>query len=112
MSDVEAWKGKIVPLHFDNDTDRDQWIMDKIGRTELPSYADNWIEQLMDDCYDNYHYDDKTNILYEIEKEELDTQFFMNIEKNDDGSYNFSTSFYNGGTFLNEMLQNGIDSIS
>lgn len=107
MSDVESYTGKLIPVELNNKT-IDEWIMDKLHTQELGYYS-NWVEALEDNHYQEYHYDSSNNILYKIEKENFDNEGFMIFNKNDDNTYSFTTSFYNGGTYLGEMLQNAIN---
>lgn len=109
MSQQESWHGKLIPVKFEEGQSMDEWIQTRLGTTELKSYNENWISQLLDDCYKEYAYDSTTNILYKIEKEEFDYDNFVHMTGNPDGSYDFITSFYNGGTFLEEMLLEGIE---
>lgn len=66
------------------------------------------MEVLYEEFWKEYHFDNSSGILYEIVKEPFDSENFVQMSKNDDGSYDFVASFYNGGTFLNDALQAGI----
>jgi len=48
----------------------------------------------------------KNRILFEIiDKKEFEDLDGTTISKNEDGTYNFTSIFYNGGTSLNECLE-------
>jgi hypothetical protein len=49
--------------------------------------------------------------LFALEYKDLDSQDFIEITKSDDGTYKFTTSFYNGCTCLGEMLSDGLEEI-
>lgn len=106
MSNVESYVGKLVPVELDGLT-VDEWIQNKVGKTEL-GYFQNWVEVLYEEFWKEYHFDNSSGILYEIVKEPFDSENFVRMSKNDDGSYDFVVSFYNGGAFLNEVLQEGV----
>ena len=48
--------------------------------------------------------------VYEICDTELDSDF-CDIHKNSDGTYSYVTQFYNGGTYLQEMLIDGLNEL-
>lgn len=43
-----------------------------------------------------------------VEKQDLEYFDFFKVLKNEDETYTFITSFHNGGTCLNEMLEEGL----
>ena len=50
------------------------------------------------------------NCIYKVELEDFDAyDNFVEITQVQDGVYEFITQFYNGSTFLREMLQKGFD---
>lgn len=109
MSDVYSYEGKMVPVKLADGQTLEQWIQEELGTTKLKSYEDSWLEKLADDRYQEFHYDATSKVLYRVEKNAIDNEGFVYAQKQEDGSYWFVTSFYNGGTHLNEMLQDGID---
>lgn len=109
MSDVYSYVGRMTPVQLAENQTLDEWIQKELGTTELETWVDSWIQKLEEDRYQEFHYDATSKILYKIEKQEIDNEGFVYAQKKDDGSYEFITSFYNGGTNLSEMLQDGID---
>lgn len=107
MSDVEAYRGKLVPVDLEGMTIEEK-CQQLCSATERESYNDTWLEQLEDEFYKEYFYDAVNQRLFAVKKEEFDPEELMIMSKNDDGSYEFMTSFYNGGTNLKEMLTDGI----
>ena len=53
------------------------------------------------------------DVLWEIieDKEEEDTQDISILTPNNDGTYSYIMQFYNGGTCLNEMLEDSIKNL-
>lgn len=107
MSDVESYVGKLTPVDL-GDRTLDEWIMDRLGTTELESYYQSWWQALEDNHWKEYCFDSETGTLYSIEKKAFDPEDMSIVSRNDDGTYDFVVSFYNGGTNLPEMLQKGM----
>lgn len=110
MSETETWKGKMIPLDLEGKT-FDEWIQSQLGVAEIDTDMYNtWEEQYDEELYmhpEKYKhvvYSRETNTLFEVAKEKLDPYGFQNGIKNEDGSYDFFVSFYNGGTCLDEVL--------
>nr|DAK70230.1 MAG TPA: hypothetical protein [Caudoviricetes sp.] len=94
---------------------------------ELQSNLKNFWQSIPREERDKYYKDVEEIEEYELEdngyividgnciyKIELDKEFdmgdsFVEITKTQDGVYEFITQFYNGGTDLREMLQEGFD---
>lgn len=106
MSEQRTYVGKFWEIDTGGKTPEEyaKLCMEKIGRTELPSYHDSWLEYLLD-----YKYDTVIMLkgkLYRIKiDQDIDDSCFCVIHKESDGSYSFATSFYDGGTYLKEMLE-------
>lgn len=105
MSEQRTYIGKIWELDLDDKTPEEyaEQYMHDIGKTELPSYYDNWLEYLL--TYNDYKFIMLRGKLYNLSIEnELDESDFCVIHKETDGFYTFATSFYDGGTYLEEVL--------
>lgn len=104
MSEQRTYIGKFWELDLENKTPEEyaEQYMRNIGKTELPRYYDTWTEYVCD--YTNSMViDDK---LYKIDiTADIGYSDFCAINKESDGSYSFATSFYDGGTYLEEMLR-------
>jgi hypothetical protein len=116
MSDVEFHSGKLKKIVRSEDQSLDEQcklICIDAGITELSSYNNDWIDCLKDGKLGRKYfiYDD---ILYEfIEHEESsDNEYFMKLYPNEDGTISFIGSFYNGGTYLGEMLEEAFDKLN
>lgn len=101
MSEYEGYVGKMTPVDLGDKT-LDEWIKDYLKEDELPDYYENWIEFFGEKFDGNYYYNSSDNILYKIDKKEVDPSFFVVSRKVGD-SYEFATAFHNGGTGLYEM---------
>lgn len=112
MSETEAHVGRIIPVDLAGKT-VDEWIMDKLGKTELSEYSENWVDEFFDtdDNYDKFYFNENSETLYEIDAKKFNPDDYAKLTKNSDGSYNFIASFYNGGTCLREVLDDEIDSL-
>lgn len=107
MSDVESYKGKLIPVDC-GELSLDEKIQEITGTTELPDYFDTWLEYLHEEKWEEYFFDSNSGILYKVEKEELQLDYFALGEKKENGSYEFAVSFYNGGCNLGDVLEDAI----
>ena len=104
MSEQRTYIGKLWELDLGDKTPEEyaKQYMHDIGKTELPSYYDNWLEYLL--FYNDYKFIMLKGKLYNLSIEnELDESDFCVIHKETDGFYSFATSFYDGGTYLEEV---------
>lgn len=108
MSDIESYKGKLIPVDC-GELSLEEKFQEITGASTLPKGYDNWVEYLEFIHDDKYFFDIDSGILYKVEKENLDLDYFALGKKNSDGSYDFAVSFYNGTSFLSEALSEAVD---
>jgi hypothetical protein len=112
MSRVETYRGRLIKVQ--NGSLPNEWpvsleelckkVLEKNGFHGISKCSKSYTESIYDELDDKYVV--LNNTLYEIEKEEIDgDDYFCNLKRNNDGSIDFYTQFYNGGTYLNEMLE-------
>jgi hypothetical protein len=112
MSEQRTYIGKFWEIDTGGKTPEEyaKMCMERIGKTELPSYHDNWLSYFLD-----YEYDTTVMLkgkLYRIKiSHDIDDSCFCVIHKESDGLYSFATSFYDGGTCLKEMLEDEFERI-
>lgn len=109
MSNTEFHFAKLVPIKFHEPTLED--FCKKISNNcELASFNENYIEHVKDSMSENYfiHGD---NIYAITEHEESDDSDFQKLITNNDGSFTFIGSFYNGGTCFEEVLEEEFDKL-
>lgn len=112
MSEQRTYIGKFWEVDTCGKTPEEyaKQYMHDTGKTELPTYHDNWVEYLLD--YNDYQFIMLKGKLYKLSIEnELDESDFCVIHKEIDGSYSFATSFYDGGTYLEEVLTDEFEKI-
>lgn len=102
MSDVEAYKGKLVPVDLDGKS-VDMWIQDELKNVDLENYMD-LLDALYEERNGQYFYDRAGDVLYEIHRTPLDPEGFVHSTANPDGSYSFTVSYYNGGASFEEVM--------
>lgn len=112
MSETHTIKGKFKKVDLQGKSIEEfakehmLYIKDK-----LPSYFDSYTEYLIE-YYDYKRYFTAKGKLYEItELKDITYDSFCEITENIDETYSFVTSFYDGGTCLSEMLEDGIISL-
>lgn len=104
MSRVETYRGKLKKVNGTEEIEElCKKVLEENGFYGISKCSKSYSESIYDELDDKYVMLDGT--LYEIEKEELGDDYFCNLKRNDDGSIDFYTQFYNGGTYLNEMLE-------
>lgn len=111
MSQVDSYIGRLIPVDLNGKT-VEEWIQKKINTTEKPDYNETWVFALQEWLFvtnsdEDFILDENTGILYEIIAKKVDPDNFIELTKNSDGTIDFVTNFYNGGTDLYEVLQDG-----
>ena len=114
MSDYESHTGKLRKVEPKENETFEQlckrlWI-------EESQKGDEYTEEdykegsLFGDYYEKYINDNDESVLeiFDHEKEDDSDGTVCKIFKNTDGTYSFYTHFYNGGTDLSEMIQDGL----
>jgi hypothetical protein len=105
MSYTEIHTGRIKKIPFDSTYSNEE----KIEAMKNMGYEFSYIE-------DDFSYAESENNDFMkigddyysvIEHQQLEEGYCI-VNKNDDGSLSYSTSFYNGGTCLEEMLEDSI----
>lgn len=94
MSEMEAHKGKLVPMNLKGDTleERAEDACRILGYKKS-KYHDSWVECLDDEGYRTAHIRD--NVIYEIKDTELEIGGFVEGTRNEDGSYDYYLNYYN-----------------
>lgn len=116
MSDTELHIGKLVKVKkvHENET-LTEVIIRLLGDVELVDDENKLFDQLRydtdDDNYEKYFI--YNNELYEAEDTEPGKpgDAFCKININEDGSINYVTSFYNGGTCFTEMVEEALEKL-
>lgn len=113
MSEQQTFKGKFVKVDLGGKTLEEQCQLICNGYSEFKyddRYYESWIDYLKNELYNAYFIANDELYKY-LEKEEIDSDdSYINIEKEGD-IYSFTTSFYNGGTYLEEMIEEGLNKL-
>lgn len=114
MSQTEFHVGKLVPVDLQGLTLEEMCkkICQEWGCTEIDSFNDSWEEQLKSDSYERYFIVDGIIYFLQDHTEDEPDGHFMNMRRESDGTINFVTQFYNGGTCLSEMVEDGISEMN
>lgn len=110
MSDYKRHKGILRPIEMTEELAVK--ILQEKDIEILEDCYENTIDQLMDECYDDY-----IQIGGQVFKLENHEKFgcdldFSEVHKNEDGSYDFHALFYNGGVCLSEMLSYAMEELN
>lgn len=113
MSEQQTFKGKFVKVDLDSKILEEQCQLICNGYSIFKydnRYYKSWIDYLKNELYNAYFIANDELYKY-LEKEEIDnSDSYINIEKEGD-IYSFTTSFYNGGTYLEEMIEEGLNKL-
>lgn len=107
MSGVETVLGTFEEVDLDGKT------IEEYAKAQFPEgtvksdYYENWYEYLQDENDGNF-FEHEGRLFKVTDQEDYSYDSFAKIEKTGEGKYNFVTSFHNGGTYLTEMLSEGI----
>jgi hypothetical protein len=111
MSHTETHFGKLRKVEIPENHLVEDWCREKcrdLGYTEMATYNSTWEEQLRCETYDKYFFADGEvwEAVEHIESEDGDDIDIM--VKNPDGTITFVQQFYNGGTCLSEVIEEGL----
>ena len=110
MSDYEHQRGKMIKVVAEPGTTLEQQclLIFKEAGIEPADYYDTAAEALADEFYEKYvHIDGELYKFIElVDEDPYDS--FAHIEELEPGIFNFNSRYYNGGTCLSEMLQEGM----
>ncbi len=108
MSDMEAHKGKLVPMDLTGNS-LDELAENACMQLGLGEPDDNetWVEHLRDKGYRKIYI--HGDIIYLIQNTELDAFGFTEADKNSDGSINYVMFYYNGGASFDEALDGAVE---
>jgi hypothetical protein len=112
MSRDVSMKGKLIPIDLEGKTVEEKAlsIVPKDKQVNVTEFYDSALDYITLEL--SYYFEKTSGILFEVSVIEEDYDSFMEISKNADGSYDFLTRFYNGGTYLGEMLDDGFKELS
>lgn len=109
MSDYEARTGKIkrcLPLEGETYEQQCKRLWIEAGKSE-DSYDEDGLYYYLDSKKYMKMVVNKIPQIWELlEQNKIDTEdSYCHITENSDGTYNFSTHYYNGGTCMEEMIE-------
>lgn len=108
MSEMEAHKGKLVPMVLSGVTleDRCSSACSLLGFITIPDNT-TWEEYLRDVGYKKVFIRDE--VIYEVQDTALDASGFAEAVVNDNGTIDYMLMYYNGGGSFDEVLDGAID---
>lgn len=108
---METHFGKLRRVHVPENHSIEDWCREKCqdaGITEIASYNDSWLEELQDRFGRKFFVVDG-EVWEAIEHTKSDSDCDIDIMiPNPDLTVTFIQQFYNGGTCLPEVIENGI----
>lgn len=112
MSRDVTVRGKLIPVDLEGMTVEAKALslIPKDKHINVTEFYDSAVDYLTLEL--NYYFEKTSGILFEISSTEAEDDYFVKVTKNDDGSYDFLTRFYNGGCDLSEMLEEGLEDLA
>lgn len=112
MSEQQIQRGKFKKVDLQGKT-IEEWCEQQcvnLGRTKYKFQNETWKEFFIDLYYDKFFI--VNDELYEIiEIENLNNCYYVQVDKQDDNTYSFYATYYDGGTCLTECLEDGLKEI-
>lgn len=114
MSHTETHFGKLKRVEI-GDLNVEEWCKERcneIGINEIEPFNNSWEEELRDNYVlgKKYHFIKKT--IWEIfDHTESEGDYINMMIPNSDGTFTFCMQFYNGGTCLSEMIEEGLSQV-
>ena len=114
MSSDVSMKGKLTPVKLEGKTleERALSLIPESERANIEKYGYGCALDYLQDEEESYFFHRGLGILFEISIIDEDYDSFMELKASPDGSYDFLTRFYDGGTHLGEMLDDGFKELS
>jgi hypothetical protein len=107
MSRTEFHTGKLYPVKIETSLEETCRSIAKRFDIEL---GEDWQEDFRDSPEEYFIHGEKLyRVIDHVESE--DSEYFMNVTRNADGSLQFMGQFYNGGTDFSEMLEEALDEL-
>lgn len=111
MSEQQTQRGKFKKIDLQGKT-IEKWCEEQcINQGKTNKWEDGtWKEFFFDMYYDEYFI--VNDVIYQIlEIEDIDNNYYVKVDKQDDDTYSFYATYYDGGTCLTECLEEGIEKI-
>ena len=111
MSEQQTQTGKFKKIDLQGKT-IEKWCEEqciKLGKTEKWE-DETWKEFFFDTFWDDY-FVVKDEIYQILEVKDIDNCYYVQVDKQDDDTYSFYATYYDGGTCLTECLEEGIKKI-
>ena len=111
MSTTEVHSGKLKKIELGEKSleDFSKEVCESKGIMQIPAYNSNWLSTMIDSIEGKYFCHNGTLYEFVDHVESDDEEYFMKLNKNPDGTIGFFGQFYNGGTCLEEMLEEAFD---
>lgn len=114
MSQTEFHFGKIKPVQIPEGQTLEEWCKGKCaeeGVTEIPFYNKSWEETYRYNGKNKYFIHKRKVYEFIDHHESQDSEYFMKLFQDPDGTITFVGQFYNGGTCFSEMLEEALDEL-
>jgi hypothetical protein len=110
MSQEEIHIGKLRKIAIHSSVEEWAESKCKLDNIEKASYNNNWLEQLRDSYYEKY-FIVNGNIYEAFDHKEFDYEDIYYLKDNGDNTFDFVMKFYNGGTCLEECIEEELEKI-
>ena len=114
MSQTECHFGKLRKVELPENYSIEDWCREKCQDkeiTESSSYNDSWQEEFLDEFRDEYFIINE-NVWEVFDHIESEDGYADIMIPNPDGTITFFMEFYNGGTCLTEMIEEGLERLN
>lgn len=111
MSEQQTKRGKFKQIDLQGKT-IEEWCekqCKKEGKTK--KWADETWKEFFFDMYWDEYFIVNDELYHILEVEDIDSCYYVQVDKQDDDTYSFYATYYDGGTCLTECLEEGIENL-
>ena len=96
--------------HQKKDFSYDEYL-ELLNQGKTKKWADETWEEFFFDIYWDKYFIVNDELYQILEVEDIDSCYYVQVDKQDDDTYSFYATYYDGGTCLTECLEEGIENL-
>lgn len=109
MSEQQTKRGKFKKIDLQGKT-IEEWCEEQCKKERKTNkWEDETWKEFFFDIYWSKFFIVKEQLFEIIEEKDLDSCYYTQIDKQDDGTYSFYSTYYNGNTCLQECLEDELE---
>lgn len=111
MSEQQTKRGKFKKVDLQGKT-IEEWCEEQCKKEgKIKTFNDETWKEFYFDIYWDKFFIVKGELYEIIEVEDLDNCYYIQVDKQDNDTYSFYATYYDGGTYLQECLEDSLENI-